>query len=222
MHVDEKIGRTADAPRAYGPQHLTMESYLDVSSAVNGGRRQLTGDRLVIGRSPLSDVVLTGDAQVSRMHAVLERIADRWIVRDVGSRNGTYVNGQQVRDPVRLRPGDELRIGKSLLVLKTQQPAHDPGATERQAPPPVLTVREREVLLAVVRPLVTGGPLGQPASTSDIARALWVSEAAIKRHLIRLYRKFGIEGRGAYRQVRLAAAALQCGAVTLGEVQRVA
>src|SRR5689334_25009754 len=106
--------------RPCGPQHLTMESYLDVSSAVNGGRRHLTGDRLVIGRSPLSDVVLTADSQVSRTHAVLERIADRWIVRDVGSLNGTYVNGELVHEPVRLRAGDELRIGKSLLVLRTQ------------------------------------------------------------------------------------------------------
>jgi pSer/pThr/pTyr-binding forkhead associated (FHA) protein len=207
-------------PRA--PQHSTMECYLDVSTAVNGGRRQLTGDRLVIGRSPLSDVVLTADAQVSRTHAVLERIADRWVVRDVGSRNGTYVNGEQVRESVWLRAGDELRIGKSLLVLKTRQPAPDPGATERQAPPPALTVREREVLLAVMRPLVAGGPFGQPASTSDIARALWVSDAAVKRHLVRLYRKFGIDGRGSSRPVRLASAALQRGAVSMAEVQRAA
>lgn len=199
-----------------------MECYLDVASAVNGGLRHLTGDRLVIGRSPLSDVVLTADAQVSRTHAVLERIADRWVVRDVGSRNGTYVNGEQVRDAVWLRAGDELRIGKSLLVLKVQQPTHDPGVTERQAPPPTLTVREREVLLAVMRPLVAGGPFGEPASTSDVARALWVSDAAVKRHLARLYEKFGIDGRGGSRLVRLASAALQRGAVTTAEVQRVA
>jgi len=199
-----------------------MECYLDVSSAVDGGRRHLSGDRLVIGRSPLSDVVLTADAQVSRTHAVLERIADRWVVRDVGSRNGTYVNGQQVREPVWLRAGDELRIGKSLLVLKVQQSAHDPGVTERQAPPPTLTVREREVLLAIMRPLVAGGPFGQPASTSDIARALWVSDTAVKRHLIQLHRKFGIDGRGASRLVRLASVALQCGAVSVHEVQRAA
>lgn len=199
-----------------------MECYLDVSSAVDGGRRHLSGDRLVIGRSPLSDVVLTADAQVSRTHAVLERIADRWVVRDVGSRNGTYVNGEQVREPVWLRAGDELRIGKSLLVLKAQQSAPDPGVTERQAPPPTLTVREREVLLAMMRPLVAGGPFGQPASTSDIARALWVSDTAVKRHLIQLYRKFGIDGRGASRLVRLASVALQCGAVSVHEVQRAA
>lgn len=199
-----------------------MECYLDVSSAVDGGRRHLSGDRLVIGRSPLSDVVLTADAQVSGTHAVLERIADRWVVRDVGSRNGTYVNGEQVREPVWLRAGDELRIGKSLLVLKAQQRAHDPGVTERQAPPPTLTVREREVLLAIMRPLVAGGPFGEPVSTSDIARALWVSDTAVKRHLVQLYRKFGIDGRGSSRLVRLASAALQCGAVSMAEVQRAA
>jgi pSer/pThr/pTyr-binding forkhead associated (FHA) protein len=199
-----------------------MECYLDVSSAVDGGRRHLSGDRLVIGRSPLSDVVLTADAQVSGTHAVLERIADHWFVRDVGSRNGTYVNGEQVREPVWLRAGDELRIGKSLLVLKAQQCAHDPGVTERQAPPPTLTVREREVLLAIMRPLVAGGPFGEPVSTSDIARALWVSDTAVKRHLVQLYRKFGIDGRGSSRLVRLASAALQCGAVSMAEVQRAA
>ena len=53
-------------------QHCTMESYLDVSSAVSGGRRHLNGDRLVIGRSPLSDVVL---GNIVRLQ--LDRIAKR-------------------------------------------------------------------------------------------------------------------------------------------------
>ncbi len=198
-----------------------MDTYLEVSSAAASGRRHLDADHVVIGRSPLSDVVLTADAQVSRTHAVLERIANRWILRDVGSRNGTYLNGQRVRDRVPLRAGDEIRIGKSVLVLKSER-SPDGAATERQAPPPPLTVREKEVLLAVLRPLVAAGPFGQPATTPEIARALWVSDAAVKRHLIHLYRKFGIDGRGASRQARLASAALQRGAITLAEVQRVA
>ncbi len=196
-----------------------MDTYLEVSSAVNGGRRHLVADRLVVGRSPLSDVVLAADAQVSRTHAVLERIAGRWVVRDVGSRNGTYVNGARVREPVRLASDDEIRIGKSKLVLKVHWQTDDPAVTERQAPPPPLTAREREVLLAVVGPLVAS-PFAQPASTSEIARALWVSDAAVKRHLVNLYRKFGIDGRGPGRQSRLAAAALQRGAITLAEVKQ--
>jgi len=196
-----------------------VDTYLEVSSAVNGGRRHLVADRLVVGRSPLSDVVLPADAQVSRTHAVLERIAGRWVVRDVGSRNGTYVNGERVREPVRLCADDEIRVGKSKLVLKVEQPVDDAPVTESQAPPPLLTTREREVLLAVVRPLVAG-PFGQAASTSQIAKTLWVSDAAVKRHLVRLYGKFGIEGRGSARQARLATAALQRGAITVHEVQQ--
>lgn len=198
-----------------------MDTYLEVSSAAGGERRHPVADRLVIGRSPLSDVVLSADTQVSRLHAVLERITGRWVVRDVGSRNGTYVNGERLREPVWLRAGDEIRVGRTRLVLKGQVHADDPDVTDHQAPPPLLTSRERDVLLAIMRPLVAG-PFGQAASTAEIARALGVSDVAVKRHMLRLYRKFGIEGSGSARQARLAAAALQRGAITLSEVRQVA
>jgi pSer/pThr/pTyr-binding forkhead associated (FHA) protein len=199
-----------------------METQVEVSSAAARERRQVSADRLVVGRSQLSDVALPADPLVSRTHAVLERIADRWILRDVGSRNGTYVNDVRVRDAVRVRPGDTIRIGRSVLVLRTHHPVDDPEATERRPPPPVLTPRERDVLLAVARPLMAAGPFRQPASTGEIARSLWVSNDAVKRHLSNLYRKFGIDGRGASRQSRLATAALQRGAITLVEIRQVA
>ena len=192
-----------------------MDAHLEVA----GGRHPLAGDRVVIGRSPRSDIVLDADGQVSRTHAVLDRIAGRWILRDAGSRNGTRVNGEPVHGPLRLRAGDEIRIGRSTLLRRAVPPADDPG-TERQPPPPTLTARERDVLLAVVRPLVAAGPFRQPASTAEIARSLWVTDNAVKRHLQHLYRKFGVDGRGTARQARLAAAALQCGAVTVAEAQR--
>jgi pSer/pThr/pTyr-binding forkhead associated (FHA) protein len=50
-----------------------VDAYLESA----GERRHLTGDRAVIGRSPRSDVVLDADGQVSRTHAVLDRIAGR-------------------------------------------------------------------------------------------------------------------------------------------------
>jgi pSer/pThr/pTyr-binding forkhead associated (FHA) protein len=194
-----------------------VDAHLEVAS----GRHPLAGDRVVIGRSPRSDIVLDADGQVSRTHAVLDRIAGRWILRDAGSRNGTRVNGEPVRGRVRLRAGDEIRIGRSTLLLRAVPPTDDP-VTERQPPPPTLTARERDVLLAVVRPLVAAGPFRQPASTAEIARSLWVTDNAVKRHLQHLYRKFGVDGRGTARQARLAAAALQCGAVTVAEAQRAA
>jgi pSer/pThr/pTyr-binding forkhead associated (FHA) protein len=71
-----------------------------------------------VGRSTEGDVFLD-DITVSRKHAVIERRADRsWFVRDVGSLNGTYVNGEQV-DETKLANGDEVQIGKFKLTFFT-------------------------------------------------------------------------------------------------------
>jgi pSer/pThr/pTyr-binding forkhead associated (FHA) protein len=69
-----------------------------------------------VGRNPESAVFLD-DITVSRAHAVFERRADDgWFVRDVGSLNGTYVNGEQV-DQTKLASGDEVQIGKFKLTF---------------------------------------------------------------------------------------------------------
>ena len=76
----------------------------------------LEHDSTSAGRSPDSDVFLD-DVTVSRKHAVFERRSDRaWFVRDVGSLNGTYVNGEQV-DETKLASGDEVQIGKFKLTF---------------------------------------------------------------------------------------------------------
>ena len=57
------------------------------------------------------------DVTVSRAHGVFERRgAGEWFVRDVGSLNGTYVNGEQV-DETKLTPGDEVQIGRFKLTF---------------------------------------------------------------------------------------------------------
>jgi pSer/pThr/pTyr-binding forkhead associated (FHA) protein len=76
----------------------------------------LDQDSTNAGRDPQSDVFLD-DITVSRKHAVFERRVDRsWFVRDVGSLNGTYVNGEQV-DETKLATGDEVQIGKFKLTF---------------------------------------------------------------------------------------------------------
>ena len=64
-----------------------------------------------------------------------------------------------------------------------------------------------------------GEVFSEPASTRDIAKALSVSEPAVKQHLLRLYDKFGIYEGGERRRVRLANEALRRGAVNLAEVR---
>ena len=78
----------------------------------------LQSDATSVGRNPDSDVFLD-DVTVSRAHAVIERRdSDAFFVRDIGSLNGTYVNGEQV-DETKLASGDEVQIGMFKLMFFT-------------------------------------------------------------------------------------------------------
>jgi hypothetical protein len=80
-------------------------------------RISLTKDPVVIGRMSTNDVVLA-DSNVSRRHAQLERDGDTWTLVDLGSTNGSVVNGRSVREHA-LKDGDRLSFGTSELVFKT-------------------------------------------------------------------------------------------------------
>ncbi len=75
-----------------------------------GTRWPVSGDSLTLGRAKDCDVVLP-ERQVSRHHARIERDASGFIIRDLGSKNGTFINGEPVRGrPYRLRDGDEIEL----------------------------------------------------------------------------------------------------------------
>lgn len=70
---------------------------------------------LVVGRSPNVDVTIN-NLSVSRRHASFERQGNRVILTDLGSRNGTMVNGKTISQPVPISPADIIKIGKFTLV----------------------------------------------------------------------------------------------------------
>ncbi len=80
-----------------------------------GARFLLDADRTTAGRRPDSDIFLD-DVTVSRKHAEFVRREDHFVVRDVGSLNGTYVQRDRIDEAV-LRDGDEVQIGKYRLVF---------------------------------------------------------------------------------------------------------
>jgi hypothetical protein len=78
-----------------------------------GETYSLSGE-LTVGRGGGCAVVLPDDQYVSTVHARLFRRGDELFVEDLGSRNGTYVNGQQVQAATRLRRGDRVQFGQTV------------------------------------------------------------------------------------------------------------
>ncbi len=77
---------------------------------LKGQRWIIEQDQVIIGRGSDCDIVLP-ERQASRQHARIERDKDGYLLRDLASKNGTCVNGQEVRDkPYRLKDGDEIQI----------------------------------------------------------------------------------------------------------------
>ena len=81
-----------------------------------GKRWPLNKPEFVIGRCEDCDIVLP-DRQVSRRHLRVVRNEDGYFVEDVGSKNGTYVNGAQVRGSQQLQDGDEIQVVLSVRLL---------------------------------------------------------------------------------------------------------
>jgi hypothetical protein len=108
---DELRGLTADLP---APPGRRLARLRDLLPAPRRHPRlppleSLTAGRLVLGRSSDCQLVFTDDT-VSRRHAELRLHEGRWILRDLGSSNGTWVNGRQIME-AEVAPGDEVHLG---------------------------------------------------------------------------------------------------------------
>jgi FHA domain-containing protein len=75
-----------------------------------------------VGRTNEADVALH-DPEVSRRHARLESRGGFVYVEDLGSSNGTFLNGRRVTEPIEVRPGDEIDVGTTRVVVTAVRPA---------------------------------------------------------------------------------------------------
>ncbi|HUP85974.1 MAG TPA: FHA domain-containing protein [Acidimicrobiales bacterium] len=187
--------------------------------ALEGVRRlELSGGRLTVGTGARNDIALD-DPTVSRLHASIEEFVEGWCVTDLGSSNGTYVNGERIWSQQRLRHGDEIRVGRSRLLFRSSADAAAPR-TETESSLPSVTARERDVLVVLCRPRLARDLFTEPASIKEVAADLVVSEAAVKQHLANLYVKFEVGDDVGHRRTRLANEAIRRGAVTLANLRQ--
>lgn len=92
----------------------------------------LLGDTFSIGRAEENDLALVHDRRVSRQHAEIRRQDGVWVLHDLNSTNGTFVNERRLAEPWLLRDGDTIRIGVTTFAFR------DPEATLRESAFPSL------------------------------------------------------------------------------------
>lgn len=135
----QAIGATPDAAEMEPPRPVSVDDAaaveaLPAGSALLiaqrgptvGARFLLDSPRTSVGRHPTSDIFLD-DPTVSRRHAEFTIESGDFVVRDVGSLNGTYVNRQRI-DETRLVAGDEVQIGKFRLTFHPSQETATEGS----------------------------------------------------------------------------------------------
>lgn len=145
---------------------------------------------ITIGRDPGNDIVVSSDPSVSRRHARLQKSGEMWRVFDLGSSNGTFVNGLRVRNGTVVRPGDRLQIGQTTLTLTYSSNVANVGlATMRPLVQNTagthLSPRESEVLRL----------LAEGKTDQQIAEALTLSVRTVHSHLDRVRDKLGLRRR---------------------------
>ncbi len=213
---DKHDAETAVLPTlAAPPQPATPAGRLLLSGGPEAGQVfALSKALLTIGRGSECDVVIADDS-ISRQHAQILRQESGWYVQDLGSRNGTAVNGQRLSAPQRLEDGDTLTIGAvSLRYLATSPAEESQAADARPSPaapvpgeeaptetlitanrtralppqPPTIPLRERETarpLRLPKRPLPSASDAGTPESAQKPKEAAPVQ---LSNHTFRPHR----------------------------------
>jgi hypothetical protein len=141
--------------------------------------------------------VIGWDEEVSVLHAELQCLGGEWTISDDGlSRNGTYVAGERISRRQRLHDGDRIRVGRTTLVFAAPKrlPARATQPAALGQALPRLSQVQREILISLCRPLVSGGRFASPATNQQIAAERFLTVAAVKMQLRTMFARFDLSG----------------------------
>jgi predicted component of type VI protein secretion system len=142
------IARFSTAPRRGVKQVVTIGQIgaklrLKITAGNAVGKEVTVDDELLLGREVPGEGRLEDDIELSRKHARIARRAEgEWVIEDLGSRNGTFVNGARIDEQVLLAAGDAIELGGTKLVVQVSAPTKpsepaaepDPPSAEPDAP----------------------------------------------------------------------------------------
>ncbi len=170
--------RESIMPKGPEQDHANDEvAILILQRGGQGGQRwRLDAAEVILGRSPECDIILP-DRQVSRRHARIFRVDDTYYIEDLGSKNGTWVNGEPVHGPRRLEDGDEIQIALRYKLAFVGAGATAPLDVEGPHPP----TRGLWVDIPARRVFVNGREISPPLSPAQfrLLELLWRAEGAV-------------------------------------------
>ncbi len=121
--VEEQSGRTmiySAAGRIAEPLEERAQSRKETALLLVEGKRLVVGPTgVTLGRSRQCDVVLS-DPNVSRQHAEIRPRGGSWVLSDLGSTNGSCINGRRIAGPEVIKPGDEIEVGTSVITFEVE------------------------------------------------------------------------------------------------------
>jgi len=167
---------------------------------------RLEGDRFTLGRASGNHLHFPEDLGLSHQHLELAREGSDWVVRDLGSKNGTFVNTQRLTSPHRLRPGDRILASRVTLVFEPSRETDKTVLFDPAAAPAghTVSVTLGRLLGASSQPAPAGAPPQWGSPVQALLRA--GRELAGRRPLPELFEvilQLALEAVGAQRGVLL-------------------
>lgn len=160
-----------------------------IHGPLGGKRVALDRDEVTIGRGSGTDVVMK-DPLVSRVHAIFMRRGGVFVLEDLGSHNGTYVNEERLHSIRQLRHGDRISIGASRILFEDPTLITDDKTEISNAAAYAgasFTQRQLQVLRLMARGL----------SNKQIGERLFVSERTAKAYISSIFEKLQVQKRAA-------------------------
>jgi len=122
----------APPPEPLGDQTVLVSKRRMASlTGDNGDVHVLMEELYTIGRDPATNTIPLTDSSISTHHARITRSGDSFVVEDLGSRNGTFVNGEKIAAPSALNDNDVIRFGRVILIFNLAREVRPGETTER-------------------------------------------------------------------------------------------
>ncbi|HTE86890.1 MAG TPA: FHA domain-containing protein, partial [Dehalococcoidia bacterium] len=157
---DQSAGSSREAPTLPYPAAVSILGAAWHSHLAHDGTVPLIHPKIHVGLLETNDVVLT-DPTVSRLHAVIEWAPQGYIIRDLGSGTGTFVEGRQISGPTALAPGQHIRIGSTDLYFQAVRIQGSAAPAPPPTPPgttaPAITVLPMQAITNAVKQAESSG-----------------------------------------------------------------